>query len=161
MIEIPLSNGFNAQIDEEDFVKINMYKWYASLFGNVWYAYSTYTPSKGKSKTIQLHRLIMNFPKYAIDHIDGNGLNNQKKNLRPANKQQNGRNAGLNKNNKSGVKGVAWSKACNKWRAYITIDNKQKYLGVYDSIEEAAKIRKKAAEEIFGIFANKCEGEIK
>lgn len=79
-----------------------------------------------------------------IDHIDRNRTNNRIENLRIVDRQQNNFNCGVSKNNKSGVNGVSWHSQSKKWRAYIMLDYKQIALGLFDTIEEAAKARHEA-----------------
>jgi hypothetical protein len=83
-----------------------------------------------------------------IDHIDGDPTNNRIENLRECTKSENLRNRGKPKNNTSGVKGVSWSKAAEKWEARCG-----KYLGIYDTIEEAAKVVQEYRERNHGEFA--------
>lgn len=107
-----------------------------------------------------MHRLIMNpLNNLFIDHKDGNGLNNQKENLRICTQAQNIGNSIISKNNKSGIKGVCWDKARNKWRASITINNKHVHLGRFLNINNAKDAYIKAAKEYFGEFyCNRKEG---
>ena len=95
-----------------------------------------------------------------IDHLDGDRSNNQFTNIRPASKSENNRNSLVGKNNKSGFKGVYWSKCANKWAAQIVIDKSKKYLGLFSCPEEAAKRYDKEAMLRFGEFAktNKSMG---
>ena len=91
-----------------------------------------------------LHRLIFlyhfgKWPTNQIDHIDGNPKNNCIENLREATNSQNGHNKGKPRNNTSGYKGVSYCKAAKKWEAYMTIDRKRKYLGLFECPKEAAK----------------------
>ena len=88
-----------------------------------------------------------------IDHIDGNRLNNRLANLREVSRRENRRNAGRNKNNKSGVTGVHWDKNRQKWVAYIWVDRKFKWLGGYNSKVDAVP-RRKTAEVALGFHAN-------
>ena len=97
-----------------------------------------------KGKLYGAHRLIfmMHYgylPEF-IDHIDNNRLNNKIENLREATRQQNSWNRKINANNKSGVKGVSWCKLTKKWRVQGRIDKKVKYLGVYETLEEAVNV---------------------
>ena len=78
-----------------------------------------------------------------IDHIDINPSNNRIENLRIVNNSQNSRNRNKRKNCSSQYKGVSWNKQNNKWIAYITIDNKVKYLGSFTNEEEAYECYKK------------------
>ena len=109
-----------------------------------------------KGKKYKAHRLIWKYqhgkdPKEFIDHIDGNRLNNNMENLREATRQQNGFNRGPQKNNKLGIKGV--SKNGNKYIATIFINGKVKYLGVFNTIEEARLVREEAEIKLFKEFS--------
>ena len=99
-------------------------------------------------KLYSTHRLIFLFhhgflPK-VIDHIDGNTRNNKIENLREATANQNLANSKINKNNKSGVKGVSFVKTSKKWLAKIVVNKKYIYLGTYDDLNEAKKVVNKA-----------------
>jgi len=111
----------------------------------------------------KLHRLIAEafIPnpenKQFVDHIDNNRLNNNINNLRWATNQENQRNRQLNINSTSGVKGVSFDKARNKWSATITIDGITIHLGLYDNIEDAKAVRITKAQQAFGVYINSCE----
>lgn len=87
-----------------------------------------------------------------VDHIDCNGLNNTRDNLRIASPMQNNANAKRQKNNTSGYKGVKASR--NKWEARITFKKKTIFLGLFNTPEEAHKAYCEAAEKYFGVFMN-------
>jgi hypothetical protein len=95
-----------------------------------------------------------------IDHINNDKTNNNVNNLRWVTQQQNQFNMGLSKSNRSGIKGVSFDKRENKWRARITIDNKDIHLGYFNNIEDAIKKRQEKALELFGEFTNTIELEI-
>jgi hypothetical protein len=99
------------------------------------------------------HREILPNEKL-IDHINRNTLDNQRHNLRPANKSQNASNCKIHKHNTSGFKGVSKMKDCFGYRAYIVIDDKQKHLGCFNTAEQAAEAYNDAALKFFGEFAN-------
>jgi hypothetical protein len=88
-----------------------------------------------------------------IDHMDGNGLNNSRSNLRAATNAQNLQNRGKQKNNTSGIKGVSWDKARSKWAAEIRSQGKRYHLGRFDTKEEAAEAYRKAAKKLHKEFA--------
>ena len=77
-----------------------------------------------------------------IDHIDGDGCNNSIDNLREVESIQNQRNMKRASNNTSGTTGVYWDRARNKWEASIHIRGTKKFLGRFDSKEDAIKCRK-------------------
>lgn len=79
-----------------------------------------------------------------IDHINGDTSDNRAVNLREVTNQDNHKNMKRHKGNKSGHTGVYWNTAVHKWQAYIAVDGKQKYLGIYDDVKDAAKVRKEA-----------------
>jgi hypothetical protein len=93
------------------------------------------------------------FPKYNLDHINGNPSDNRISNLREANESQNGFNRKLNSNNTSGHKGVTFDKKSKKWQAYVTVNKKLKYLGQFESLELAALVAKEARIKYHGEFA--------
>ena len=101
-----------------------------------------------------MHREIMlPKPRQEIDHQDGNGLNNQKFNLRICSHAQNMQSRGLPRNNKSGYKGVYWCKREKRWISLIGVGGNQKTLGRFFCIIRAAKAYDSAAEKYFGEFA--------
>lgn len=140
-----------ALIDIEDIDKVKNIKWHKSDLQR-----NTYYCTSNNSKCRRLHRLIMDITddNMVVDHINHNGLDNRKCNLRICTNSQNICNCKIPKNNKSGHKEVYWSIDKNKWTAQITINNKTKYLGRYDKLEDAIKARKEAAEKYYGEYAN-------
>jgi hypothetical protein len=90
---------------------------------------------------------------FEIDHIDRDSLNNNPENLRLATHAQNTMNRKATYVNSSGKKGVGWNKRANKWEARIHLNRRKKFLGNFDSIEDAAAAYKKAAVELHGEFA--------
>ena len=110
------------------------------------------------NKCYKAHRLAWlyvygEFPKYNLDHINGNPSDNRILNLREANESQNGFNRKLSKNNTSGYKGVTFSKKSNKWQAAVTVNKKLKYLGQFEDLEFAALVAKEARIKYHGEFA--------
>lgn len=136
----------SALIDDGDFEKVSKYNWFVFKSRTTIYA-STYI----KNKMILMHNFIMGGK--GIDHKDGNGLNNQKDNLRKCTNQQNQWNQQPQKGKSSKYKGVCWGKHCGKWLATIKHNSVNINLGSYDSETDAAKAYNEKAKELFGEFA--------
>ena len=156
MRKIPLTRGKVALVDDDDYAKLVVYKWHAikSHRGSrlVWYA----CRSQGVSpRTLLMHRQILgdDCAGVLVDHEDGDGLNNQRINLRPATHRQNVRNSVMYSNNTSGFRGVHWHMGGQKWAARIQINNKSVYLGIYSNPEDAARAYDARAIEVDGPFA--------
>lgn len=151
---IPLSQGLFSQVDDEDFERLNKYKWSASRTGDTFYAIRNNGYGKNQQrKMIIMHREIMDFPSSKIDHHDRNGLNNQKENLRICNNSQNLCNSKLHKNSTTGFRGVSFYKRTGKYRACICKNNNQHHLGYYITPEGAARSYNAAASKLHGEFA--------
>ena len=137
--------------DIEDYDKIKEYCWYKNSKG---YVTTTVYFGEGKSKTVCLHRIIMDAPDGClVDHIKHNKLDNRKSELRIVNNSQNGENAKLAKNNTSGVTGVVWHSRDKVWEAKIKVDYKYIYLGRSKDFNEAVRLRKEAEEKYFGEYS--------
>lgn len=139
-----------ALVDDEDFKRINKFKWSATKHVNNETMYATRTEDY---TTILMHRMIMKCPDFFLDHEDRDGLNNQKSNLRHATVAENGANRRLHRNNLSGYKGVYWVKKTNRWRAHIGGTKSRVYIGSYTCLIKAARAYDEAARKIYGKFA--------
>lgn len=100
----------------------------------------------GKSKKIALHRYLLDPPKnLVVDHINHDPLDNRRCNLRILTNAQNCQNKnGLNKNNKTGVRGVSWCESLNSWRVSIRKDGKYVYQNNFRKFEDAKDAAEKA-----------------
>jgi hypothetical protein len=142
MIEIPLSRGKIATIDDCD-AHLAEYKWwYVENKGSSGYATRKFClPVRGKMLAIRLHHAVMGQPinKFEIDHIDGNGLNNCRSNLRIVTRRENMSNCKIHRNGKKLSKyiGVTFNKITNKWVAQIQIRSRRIYIGSFNTEEEA------------------------
>jgi len=135
-------------IDDCDYEGIKKFTWRLHILG---YVYTIL--KKGKRATF-LHRYLLNTPKgMECDHINMNRLDNRRSNLRNATLSENKCNRGMQKNNKSGFKGVIWETRRKKWRAWIAFRNVPYFLGYFESAKEAAKTYDKKAIELHGKFA--------
>lgn len=158
MKEIQLTQGKVAIVDDEDYEWLNQWKWH---FSNGYAQRNASIKNKQKRCIIKMHRQIMNLLKKdgkQVDHINQETLDNRRKNLRLSNKSTNGMNRGKQSNNKSGFKGVSWSKPRKMWIAQIRLDGKQVCLGVFSTPESAHAAYCDAAIKQHGEFANLGSG---
>jgi hypothetical protein len=156
MIEIPLTQGQFAIIDDEDFDLVNEYTWCAVWHAATqsYYARTAVRKPNGKYTLLGMHRLIMNAPKgMHVDHIDHNTLDNRREKLRVCTPSQNNCNRGANDNNLCGHKNVNWSMARNKWHAHISVNRKHIHLGYHVNIEDAIAAAKAGRLKYHGDFA--------
>ncbi len=151
---IDLGKGLNAIVDDEDFDAVSQFKWYPIRMKRRVYAirYLEFDRKTGNSKMISMHRQLVEAVGLDVDHIDGDGLNNSRSNLRAATRAQNLWNQPKSRG-KSRFKGVHWHAQNKKWRARIMKLGKQIDLGCFASEEDAAKAYDRAARSLFGDFA--------
>jgi hypothetical protein len=155
MIRIPLSQGYEALIDDTDYDLISHIAWYADVRpdGNV-YARGNVTLFDGKRTTVQLHRIIMDAPAgVQVDHIDRNGLNCIKSNMRLCTDSQNKCNATrLQSENGTGYRGVRETRS-GRYEARVNVRGENVYRELFDDPVEAAKAYNTAASKHHGEFA--------
>jgi len=150
MREIKLTQGKVALVDDEDYERLNRYRWCAFRNLNTYYA----SRSISGSATISMHRQILSVsPGKEIDHKDGNGLNNQKDNLRSCTHSQNCANQRSQVNVSSKFKGVFWETGRRKWNASIGVAGQRMHLGRFKTEKAAALVYNVAAINHFGEFA--------
>jgi hypothetical protein len=144
MKTIPLTQGKIAIVDDCEFERLNRFKWWAIRTRAKWYAVR-----EQNRKRMWMHREILG-TNAESDHINGDGLDNRRINLRSCSHAQNCRNR-RTFSSKSGFKGVYKSR--NKWIAQLQPFRNRKYLGTFPTKEEAAIAYNQAAKETYGDFA--------
>lgn len=152
---ITTKSGHEILIDEEDWDKVKDITWYVVNAPKTKYVMGAPKGYHGVGKRIYhlLHRLIMDAPKgMDVDHIDGNGLNNQKDNLRVCTRMQNLWNKHTSRGS-SQYKGVSWVAPAKKWTAIVSQCYKCHYLGLFQNEIDAALAYNEKAQELFGEFA--------
>jgi hypothetical protein len=146
---IPLTQGKFARVDPQDYAELSRHKWCAAKQGNSFYA----VRSDG-DRQLRMHRVIMNAPAgMVVDHIDHDGLNNVKRNLRTCTRSQNARNQQPQKGRSSPYIGVCWCKRERKWYSRIHDQGRQRSLGLFENERDAARARDAAAIALHGEYA--------
>lgn len=163
--EVPLygkrARGRVAIVDIEDYGLVMQHRWHVLEHDPVAPGrrahgpYAVYDSRQGGIRVaVYMHQLIAGHPRSGrIDHIDGNGLNNRRSNLRPASKQQNGANARKNPGKSSAYKGVFWDHRRSRWVATIMVDGRTQRLGRFGDEQDAAHAYDAAARASFADFA--------
>ncbi len=158
MKRIALTQGQFALVDDEDFEHLSQWKWFAQKtpMGSF---YAQRREHHG-GPVVLMHRYLAQTPAGLVtDHVDGNGLNNQRANLRSATALQNMMNKAPNRGGSSPLKGAVFDRGhkSRPWRASIRLNGRLKYLGNYTTPEEAAAAYAAAATVHFGAFARTTE----
>lgn len=149
---VQLTQGKFAKIDIDDAAHIGRFNWYFDA--RYLYANRPNHIHNRQPKTISMHRAIIKTKKgYQADHINGDGLDNRKSNLRNVTQAQNQHNRRKGKNCSSQYKGVCWDKNKKKWIAYIKFNSKRKHIGRFKLEANAAKAYDSLALKLFGEYA--------
>lgn len=154
---ITLSGGQAVMVDDEDFDRLNEKRWYAIKGKHTCYAAAScggYSENK-RGIRILMHRIILNTPNgMYTDHKDGNGLNNQRSNLRVATRSQNNaHHVRASAKKASKFFGVSLQRKTGKWEVKIQVNKRREWLGTYAQEIDAAKAYDKSALESFKEFA--------
>lgn len=155
MKEIQLNKGYVAIVDDEDYEELSKYKWAVCYGRHTNYA----TRSKNvNNESNRMHRIITNCQDgFCVDHINHNGLDNRKENLRICTYSQNSMNTHKTKENKYGYKGVCFiggkENRTKPYAAQLRYGKKRYYLGQFTTPEEAARAYDQKAKELFGEYA--------
>jgi hypothetical protein len=141
-----VGQGLFATVDAADYKKLSKYKWYAKRHGRTIYAVC-----RDRGRVVFMHRMILRPRKgYLVDHIDGNGLNNRRCNLRVCTPAQTRANA---RPRAGSSRFIGVCRKGDKWEASITYRGEYFYLGRFDDEVEAAKARDRKAYELNGAHA--------
>jgi hypothetical protein len=149
---VTLTQGRVALVDRADLETIAAHRWYAGRDRRTFYAQRIIHLHDGSRTTIRMHRFLMPDAE-EVDHVNGDGLDNRRANLRVASRSDNKRNERKRLDNTSGFKGVHWDSGHMRWRAKIMVDGKNIRLGRFHLLEEAARAYDAAARVHFGTFA--------
>lgn len=154
--QIPLTQGQVAIVDDEDFERVNQFKWHANWNKSTksYYAYGKQRLGIGKRTTMLMHRFILGANKgEKTDHWDHDTLNNTRNNLRICTQSQNNGNLRKRTGCSSKYKGVYFCKKEHAWNARIRFDGPQIHLGYFRNEENAARAYDVAAIAKWGEFA--------
>lgn len=145
MRKIALTQGYIAIVDNADYKFLARWKWHACVCPKNIYAMRSQHLPNGKCRHIMMHRVINKTPaRFETDHVNGNGLDNRRKNLMTVTKSQNQAKRKPNANCRSKHKGVYWHVQHEKWCASIQINRKRFHLGLFSNERAAAKAFKTA-----------------
>lgn len=153
MKEIPLTQGKVALVDDADYDWLMQWKWFARASRGKFYAMRKIKTAKGRGHVFMHNIILPPDNERRPDHINGNGLDNQRGNLRLATQLENTHNAGARKDGRSPYKGVIWHGSTQRWRARITVNKQRLHLGTFTDQISAAHAYDAAARIYHGVFA--------
>jgi hypothetical protein len=153
---INLTRGYVTIVDDEDYEYLSLKKWHSKPFGNglAYACGKVWIPAEHKSKNVKMHRVILGItdPAIIVDHINRDGLDNRRVNLRVCSRTQNQANRVVSWGT-SRYKGVAFDKKNENWEAYIGHQGKKIHLGKFDNEIDAARRYNEEALKLFGEFS--------
>lgn len=154
-VQVPLSQGLEALVDAADAARVHVSKWSARRSGSKVYACRVET-RQGVQRPIYLHRFLLNpGPGLVVDHINANGLDNRRANLRIVTTKENAMTA-HKQSPTTGFRGVVeWrTQGRVRYRAYIRPDRHNRWLGLFETAEAAAHAYDEAAKVTYGAAAD-------
>ncbi|UCC96328.1 MAG: HNH endonuclease [Phycisphaerales bacterium] len=155
---IPLSRGKHALVDLDDYERLSRYKWHTVGDRGTFYAARNTGQRRGlKRVVVKMHREVLKVPAgMFVDHINHNGLDNRKANLRPATQAQNARNRRkVQRGNVHSIyKGLTWYRREERWAVRVMVNRKSKFIGYFDNELNAARAYDQAARKYHGQFAS-------
>lgn len=153
--EITLSNGEICLVDDSDFPMLSVRRWFPKKAFHLTYASRCEVVAPGKRVSMSMHSLLMKPPRgFVVDHVNGNGLDNRRENLRIVTLSHNSMNRKLRIDSRTGVRGVTKTRS-GKFTPHLQVDGNQVLKGAYDTVEEALAVRMAAEEKYFGEYASK------
>ncbi len=149
MKEVPLTRGRVAMVDDADYGWLSQHKWTITISHGSFYAVRKLPRAEGRG-TVYMHRAILGVPPGKEGHhIDRDGLNNQRGNLRIFSRSANQQAKRLPQGS-SQYQGVSWDGEAKKWRARISVNGHAKFLGRFSSEHDAARAYNREALESYG-----------
>lgn len=153
---IPLTQGLEARVSDEDYEFLSLFKWYARKSSSQYiHAVTTIWDKEAKKiLKVRLHHMIAGYPGkgFVVDHIDGDTLNNCRDNLRLCTPSQNQQNSKPRRGS-SRFKGVSWCSAKRKWKSAFRWNGEHYYVGSFDAETDAAIAYNEMVERICGPYA--------
>jgi len=157
MKKILLTQGKVSLVDDDDYERLARYPWCYKGSG---YAVRRGPVTDGKQSLLYMHKEILNIgPEKEVDHINHDRLDNRRANLRVCDHKQNARNMKRRERKTSQFIGVYWERARRKWHAQVKLNYRARFIGRFDSEEEAARAYDQAAVMLHGEFASTNERE--
>lgn len=153
MQEIPLTHGYVALVDDEDYERLRGYRWHAQSRRRLFYAFR-YLSKHERPRAVAMHREVVGAGAGTqVDHANGNGLDNRRENLRFCNHAQNQANRHSQVPHSSRFRGVSRDRKTGLWHPCLKVDQHTQHLGYYADEVTAARVYDAVALEIFGEFA--------